>query len=102
MKEGEEYRLDGNIIKVAWATNKGINKDKHAKAFWNVEIGCTFIPWSELERSPGSSIDFMKWSDGGLIDEDSIPDKYRAVYEKQLEKQAAESGKQLPTVSTDQ
>ena len=28
---------------------KGINKDNHMKSYWNVEVGCTFLPWSDLD-----------------------------------------------------
>ena len=80
MKDG--YRLDGNSIKVAWATNKGINKDRQIKLYWNVEVGCTYVPWSDLDAI--SSIDFIKWAEGGLIDEDSIPEKYFALFKKQM------------------
>ena len=80
MKDG--YRLDGSSIKVNWATNKGINKDRMLKSYWNVEVGCTYVPWSELEAL--GSIDFTKWAEGGLVDEASIPDTYAALYKKQM------------------
>ena len=80
MKDG--YRLDGSSIKVNWATNKGINKDRMLKSYWNVEVGCTYVPWCELEAL--GSIDFTKWAEGGLVDEASIPDTYSALYKKQM------------------
>lgn len=82
MKDG--YRLDGNYIKVAWATNKGINKDRRIKQYWNVEVGCTYIPWTELDSFEIESIDFLKWAEGGIVDEDSLADKYLTIYKKQL------------------
>ena len=33
---------------IAWAPNKGI-KDK-LKNYWNVDIGCTYVPWNELNN----------------------------------------------------
>ena len=35
-------------FKIAWAPSKGI-KDK-LKNNWNVDIGCTYVPWSELNN----------------------------------------------------
>ena len=80
MKDG--YRLDNQSIKVAWATNKGINKERWVKTYWNVELGCTFIPWQDLDEM--SSVEFVKWAEGGLVDEDSIPESYSAVYKRQM------------------
>ena len=80
MKDG--YRLDGNSIKVAWATNKGINKDKRIKQHWNVEVGCTYVPWSDLNSL--NSIDFSKWAEGGLVDEESVPSSHIDLFKKQI------------------
>ncbi len=87
MKQG--YRMDGNSIKVAWATNKGINDDKKMKKYWNVEVGCTYIPWIELMTSNSGSntlepIDLVKLTEGGLIDEDSIPSHFYPIYKQKL------------------
>ena len=80
MKDG--YRLEGNLIKVAWATNKGIAKDHHLKSFWNVEVGCTYVPWTDLP--PLAAVDFLKWAEGGLVDEESLPAPYLAAYKRQM------------------
>lgn len=80
MKDG--YRLEGNAIKVAWATNKGIAKDRHLKSYWNVEVGCTYVPWTDLPAP--NTVDFLKWAEGGLVDEESLPPNYLAVYKKQM------------------
>lgn len=85
MKDG--YRLEGNSIKVAWATNKGISKDRQIKVFWNVEVGCTFVPWSELILI-GNAVDFIKWAEGGLVDEESIPPSHIALFKSQMLKLA--------------
>ena len=82
LKDG--YRLDGNYIKVAWATNKGINKDRRIKQYWNVDVGCTYIPFTELDTIRVNTNDFVKWAEGGLVDEDSIPEKYLDLYKKQV------------------
>lgn len=81
MKDGG-YKLDGNSIKVAWATNKGINKERRIKQYWNVEVGCTYVPWTELSETTAS--DLIKWSEGGLLDKDSIPKTHLESYEQQL------------------
>ncbi len=47
---------------MAWATNKGINKDRQIKSYWNVEVGCTYVPWSDLDNM--NSIDFIRWAEG--------------------------------------
>jgi RNA recognition motif-containing protein len=80
LKDG--YRLDGNYIKVAWATNKGINKDRRIKQHWSVDVGCTFIPFAELETIRVGTSDFVKWAEGGLVDEDSIPERCLGLYRK--------------------
>lgn len=82
------YRLDGVYIKVAWATNKGINKAGHVKQFWNVEVGCTFIPWDDLEKHSSECNDLIKWSEGGLVDEDSLPQRLLQPYKIFMEKNA--------------
>ena len=61
---------------MAWATNKGINKDRQIKPYWNVEVGCTYVPWSDLDNM--NSIDFIKWAEGKkneyrIIPADVIP-----------------------------
>ncbi len=78
MKDG--YRLEGNLIKVAWATSKGINKDRILKQYWNVEVGCAYVPWSELKPS----VNFVNWAEGGLVDEESLPTDYLPIYKQQM------------------
>ncbi|CAF0714777.1 unnamed protein product [Brachionus calyciflorus] len=90
-KMKDNYRLDGNFIKVAWATNKGIEKEKRLKEFWNVDLGCTYIPWSHLDSYPIDSIDFGKWAVGGLVDEDSLCEKYLTTYKNQVLKSNSEN-----------
>lgn len=80
----DNYRLDGNFIKVAWATNKGIEKEKRLKEFWNVDVGCTYIPWQYLDSIFKDSVDLCKWAIGGIVDEDSLPDKYLKIYKNQM------------------
>ncbi len=77
MKDG--YRLEGNLIKVAWATSKGINKDRILKQYWNVEVGCAYVPWPELKPF----VNFVNWAEGGLVDEESIPPEYFSIYKQQ-------------------
>lgn len=80
----DNYRLDGNYIKVAWATNRGIEKEKRLKEFWNVDLGCTYIPWQYLDSISKEPIDLSKWATGGIVDEDSLPDKYLKAYRNQM------------------
>jgi hypothetical protein len=70
-----DARIQGNLVKVfkliynnfyfkiAWAPSKGI-KDK-LKNNWNVDIGCTYVPWGELNNI---DINFVNLSDGAFID----------------------------------
>jgi hypothetical protein len=91
MKEGN-YCLFGNSnnqIKVAWAINKGITKDRTLKSSWNVDLGCTFINWSDLRHHDGSNQskisivnNILKWIKGGFIDEESLPDYLVDTYYK--------------------
>lgn len=87
-KMRDNYRLDGNCIKVAWATNKGIEKEKRLKDFWNVDVGCTYIPWHFLDSSSKEPIDLSKWATGGIVDEDSLPEKHLTIYKSQMLKMA--------------
>lgn len=89
-------RIDYNKVRVDWATNKGINKaSSRVKSCWNVEIGCTYIPYDELDRMlanvsasahDDNIVDFVKWSLGGLVDMDSMTEKFRKIYEQQLQR----------------
>lgn len=97
----DNYRLDGNYVKVAWATNKGIEKEKRLREFWNVDLGCTYIPWQYLESISKETIDLNKWAVGGIVDEDSLSDKYLKVYRNQM-LQMANSDSSVTTKTSDE
>ena len=66
--------------KIAWAPNKGI-KDK-LKSYWNVDTGCTYVPWSELNNI---EINFVSLSDGGFVDEITIPENLIDIYYEKMD-----------------
>ena len=57
-------------MQAAWAPGKGV-KESEFKDCWDVEVGVAFIPW---ERVPD---DISDLAEGGIIDEDSLPDHLR-------------------------
>ena len=52
------------------------------KDYWDIDNGASYIPWSELPA------DLNKLTDGGFIDEDTLPEhlksKCRQLVDKQL------------------
>ncbi|CAF0840128.1 unnamed protein product [Didymodactylos carnosus] len=70
LEKMKDFKFQGNSIKVAWATNKGV-KDRF-KDYWDVEHGCTYIPYSEL-KDVISTMSLKSLAEGGAIDDESIP-----------------------------
>lgn len=60
------------LIQVAWAPGIGV-KESAFKDKWDVEVGATYIPWSSLPDDLSSLID------GGIIDEDSLPENLKGL-----------------------
>lgn len=71
---------------MAWATNKGINGDRRIKQHWNVETGCSYIPWADLEAYSRENAEFVKWAEGGILDEESLPAAYIELFKKHAAK----------------
>lgn len=63
-----DIKLNGSHIKMAWAPGKGFKEYKKLKDFWEVDLGCSYIPFSKID----SSIDFEVLEEGGVIDDDSM------------------------------
>lgn len=57
-------------IQVAWALGTGI-KETSFKSYWDVELGVTYIPWSEMP----DNLDPL--ASGGFVDEESLPEDVR-------------------------
>jgi hypothetical protein len=92
MKDG--YKIDTNYVKVAWATNRGINnnnsnnsssnniKENRVKKYWNVELGCTYVPFEDLDNPKFDPSELAKWAEGGLIDEESLTSQYLEAFKQ--------------------
>jgi hypothetical protein len=86
LEKMKDSKINGNSIKIAWAQNKGV-KDalvKNQKNYWDVEQGCTYIPWNDLLKF--DKILFENYIIGGCIDEQTIPDSLKALYNSQVKK----------------
>ncbi|CAF0841523.1 unnamed protein product [Didymodactylos carnosus] len=70
LEKMKDFKFQGNPIKIAWATNKGV-KDRF-KDYWDVEHGCTYIPYNEL-KDVISTTSLESLAEGGVIDDESIP-----------------------------
>lgn len=62
------YKLHGRVISISWAAGKGV-KSKQWKDYWDLELGVSYIPWDKLDQNT----DFEQLEDGGMFDEDSMP-----------------------------
>ena len=72
-------KLLGNTLKAAWAMGAGV-RESSMKEKWDMDLGVTYIPWSNLEE-----IDLDKISEGAVLDEESLPEKLKKEREKQQE-----------------
>jgi hypothetical protein len=57
------------MFQLAWAPGKGV-KGKEFKDYWEVELGCSYIPWMRIPRD----FDLDALEEGGMIDEETMPD----------------------------
>lgn len=62
--------LQNKAITLAWAPGKGV-KGKEFKDYWEVDVGCSYIPYSKLSQM--SNLDLDAFEDGGMIDEETVP-----------------------------
>ncbi|XP_005097171.1 SR-related and CTD-associated factor 4 [Aplysia californica] len=65
-------KVNTNALKVAWAPGIGV-KESMYKNLWDVEQGVTYIPWEQLPA------DITPFLDGGMVDEDTLPDRLRGI-----------------------
>ena len=47
LKNLNKFRLHGKQITLAWAPGKGM-KDKQWKDYWDVDIGCSYLPLEKV------------------------------------------------------
>lgn len=80
----KNHKMQGKAITLAWAPGKGV-KGKEWKDYWEVDLGCSYIPWNKLQETT----DFEQLEEGGMIDEDSMPKWMKTRLEEQRLLQAA-------------
>lgn len=73
LSESKGLKLNGSHIKIAWAPGKGLKEYKNLKEFFELDIGCAYIPYGKID----SSIDLDVLEEGGIIDEDSMSNSMR-------------------------
>lgn len=78
--ESRDLKLKGSRIKMAWAPGKGLKEYKDLKDYFEVDIGCAYIPYSKITPN----IDFDTLEDGGVIDEDSMSMEMIGKYSAQF------------------
>lgn len=61
------------LFQTDWAPGKSV-KDQNLNEYWNKDIGVTYIPWSKLPN------DLTSLTDGGFIDDDTVPEDMRGDY----------------------
>ena len=59
-----------NVFQVAWAPGIGV-KESEFKDRWDVEQGVTYVPWPQMPE------DLTRLKDGGIIDEESLPENLK-------------------------
>ncbi|XP_064095293.1 SR-related and CTD-associated factor 4-like isoform X7 [Macrobrachium nipponense] len=68
------HKMHNKAITLAWAPGKGV-KGKEFKDYWEVEVGCSYIPYHKLITM--SSYDLDSLEEGGMIDEETVPEWLR-------------------------
>ncbi|XP_018022442.1 SR-related and CTD-associated factor 4 isoform X2 [Hyalella azteca] len=71
------HKIHNKAITMAWAPGKGV-KGKEFKDYWEVEAGCSYIPYSKLTSMSTSDLDSLE--EGGVIDEETVPDWLKGRY----------------------
>ncbi|XP_054270255.1 SR-related and CTD-associated factor 4-like isoform X3 [Macrosteles quadrilineatus] len=77
LQDLRHHKLQGKAITLAWAPGKGM-KGKEYKDYWEVDQGVSYIPWSKITHD----IDVELLEEGGMIDEESMPDWLRERMKK--------------------
>lgn len=75
------YKLHGRVISISWAAGKGV-KSKEWKDYWDLELGVSYIPWEKLDENT----DFEQLEDGGMFDEDTMPQWMKDKLKNQSQK----------------
>ncbi|CAB0020223.1 unnamed protein product, partial [Nesidiocoris tenuis] len=70
----KHFKIHSKQITLAWAPGKGL-KDREWKDYWQLEHGCSYIPWNRLSENT----DFVFLEDGGFIDEETLPEGLKDV-----------------------
>uniref|UniRef100_A0AAR5Q4I9 RRM domain-containing protein n=1 Tax=Dendroctonus ponderosae TaxID=77166 RepID=A0AAR5Q4I9_DENPD len=81
----KNYNLHGKAITIAWAPGKGV-KGKDLKDYWEGDLGVSYIPYNKLRPD----MDLEALEDGGMIDEDSMPDWMKMKVEESAKKKVAD------------
>ena len=55
LKNLNKFRLHGKQITLAWAPGKGM-KDKQWKDYWDVDIGCSYLPLEKVTTQVPTSL----------------------------------------------
>ncbi|KAK9884912.1 hypothetical protein WA026_009150 [Henosepilachna vigintioctopunctata] len=87
----KNHVIHGKAITLAWAPGKGV-KGKDLKDYWEGDLGVSYIPWSKVK--PDIDIDMLE--DGGMIDEDTMPEWMRTKVEGSAKRQQQSSLITLP------
>ncbi|CAH1991878.1 unnamed protein product [Acanthoscelides obtectus] len=69
--------LHAKAITLAWAPGKGV-KGKDLKDYWEGDLGVSYVPYSKLKED--MDIDMLE--EGGMIDEDTMPQWMKDKVEK--------------------
>lgn len=75
------YKLHSRVISISWAAGKGV-KSKEWKDYWDLELGVSYIPWDKLD----DSTDFEQLEEGGMFDDESIPQWLKDKLKNQAQK----------------
>ncbi|RWS31279.1 splicing factor: arginine/serine-rich 15-like isoform X1 [Leptotrombidium deliense] len=82
---------------MAWAPGKGM-KGKEFKDYWDVDLGASYIPFEKIN----DDVDLDLLEDGGMIDEETIPDCLKELRRKKLKEnddKALDSGNAMIPLS---
>ena len=66
--------LHSFTFQLAWAPGKQM-KDKQWKDYWDVDLGCSYIPIDKLDPQ----VDMSALEEGGMFDEDTMPEWMKSM-----------------------
>merc|ERR1719495_930617 len=69
LKNLNKTKIIGKVMTLAWAPGKHM-KEKQWKDYWDVEIGCSYIPIDKLDPQTNMS----ELEEGGTFDDDTMPE----------------------------